>query len=240
MARWLEGKRLTDNAEGLWRVHDKIYDLSKFMKLHPGGSEWLELTHGCDITEPFEAHHIDNEKVEKILEKYFVRDAAKPRIYKFTYDENGFYRTLKRRVAEKMKTIDKTPMRTSKLISDIVLVLVFVTSIIAIKCQSVALTVLAGIFLHWSVVISHNFFHQKDNWRMYIANLSLISYRDVRVLHALSHHLYTNTYFDLEMSKYEPFLNWLPKKKSRIFSIASAFYSPFIYMAMLPFEFSRG
>ena len=41
---WLEGKRVDDNAENLWRVHDKIYDLTDFISKHPGGKEWLELT----------------------------------------------------------------------------------------------------------------------------------------------------------------------------------------------------
>lgn len=44
---WLEGKRVDDNAEKLWRVHDKIYDLTDFINKHPGGKEWLELTKVC-------------------------------------------------------------------------------------------------------------------------------------------------------------------------------------------------
>jgi cytochrome b involved in lipid metabolism len=28
----------------LWRVHDALYDLSSFVDVHPGGSEWLRLT----------------------------------------------------------------------------------------------------------------------------------------------------------------------------------------------------
>lgn len=42
--QWLAGKALDDGAEGLWRVHDGIYDLNTFMSQHPGGSEWLELS----------------------------------------------------------------------------------------------------------------------------------------------------------------------------------------------------
>lgn len=42
--QWLTGKALDDGAEGLWRVHDKLYDLTSFIKNHPGGEEWLELT----------------------------------------------------------------------------------------------------------------------------------------------------------------------------------------------------
>lgn len=41
---WLEGRRLDSGAEGLWRVHDKLYDLTDFISKHPGGKEWIELT----------------------------------------------------------------------------------------------------------------------------------------------------------------------------------------------------
>lgn len=41
---WLTGKAMDDGAEGLWRVYDKLYDFTSFMKRHPGGQEWLELT----------------------------------------------------------------------------------------------------------------------------------------------------------------------------------------------------
>lgn len=42
--QWLIGKAMDDGAEGLWRVHDGIYDLSDFVKRHPGGEEWLQLS----------------------------------------------------------------------------------------------------------------------------------------------------------------------------------------------------
>lgn len=41
---WLEDKQDTDGAEGLWRIHDALYDLTDFVQKHPGGAEWLELT----------------------------------------------------------------------------------------------------------------------------------------------------------------------------------------------------
>lgn len=42
--RWLEGKRADDGAEGLWRIHEGLYDLGDFIQKHPGGPEWLDLT----------------------------------------------------------------------------------------------------------------------------------------------------------------------------------------------------
>lgn len=41
---WLEGKRIDDTTEGLWRVHDGLYDFSTFIHRHPGGSDWLNYT----------------------------------------------------------------------------------------------------------------------------------------------------------------------------------------------------
>lgn len=42
--KWIEGKRKDDNANGLWRVHDKLYNLEDFVEKHPGGKYWLEVT----------------------------------------------------------------------------------------------------------------------------------------------------------------------------------------------------
>lgn len=41
---WLEDKTEVDGAEGLWRVHDGLYDLNDFIATHPGGPDWLTLT----------------------------------------------------------------------------------------------------------------------------------------------------------------------------------------------------
>lgn len=50
-------------------------------------------------------HHINHGKVTSILQEYRVRDAKHSRNFKFTFNETGFYRTIRRRAAEKLKTI---------------------------------------------------------------------------------------------------------------------------------------
>lgn len=42
--RWMQSRKRDDNAEGLWRVHDTLYDLTEFIDLHPGGADWIKLT----------------------------------------------------------------------------------------------------------------------------------------------------------------------------------------------------
>lgn len=42
--RWMKSRTQDDNAEGLWRVHDSLYDLTEFINWHPGGADWIRLT----------------------------------------------------------------------------------------------------------------------------------------------------------------------------------------------------
>lgn len=233
--RWLEGKRIDDNAEGLWRVHDKLYDLTSFVEKHPGGAEWLSLTKGVDITEQFETHHITG-KAEQLLVKFYVREASLPRNYNFTFDDNGFFRTLRRKAAVKIQELDTRPAKISKMISDLMLGLVFSSAVLAVKDENIFLALLCGLFLFWLFVISHNFFHQKDNWRMLCCNLSLLNYREWRVSHAMSHHLYTNTYYDLEISMFEPFLEWIPRPKTKLQKVMSPIISPIVWTVLIPFS----
>lgn len=42
--RWLEKKKRDDGAEGLWRIHNGLYDLTLWADKHPGGKSWIKLT----------------------------------------------------------------------------------------------------------------------------------------------------------------------------------------------------
>ncbi|KAJ8929856.1 hypothetical protein NQ314_017461 [Rhamnusium bicolor] len=170
---WLDGKRADDGAEGLWRIYDNLYDFGDFVNLHPGGKDWLRLTKGTDITEAFEVHHLSISP-NRLLPKHFVRKAKKPRNSPFTFEENGFYKTLKKKIHEKLKTVPEKP-----------------------------------------------------------AN------REWRISHALSHHLYTNTVNDLEISAVEPFLQYLPTEKNLFVRYVSWLYSPMVYAFLYIGHFVR-
>ncbi|XP_022228126.2 LOW QUALITY PROTEIN: cytochrome b5-related protein [Drosophila obscura] len=228
---WLEGKHLDDGAEGLWRINDKLYDLSDFATRHPGGAYWIECTRGTDITEPFESHHIE-ELPRQMLNKFEVREAAQPRNYKFTFDQNGFYMTLKRRVREKLRKINYSPTKKTDLLHTGILASVFILSWIGTVLDSFLVQALAGLALCWLANAAHNYFHQRDNWRMYTFNLTLLSFRNWRVSHALSHHVYPNSLHDLELSMFEPFLCWVPSPHygSRLKRWMSVVVSPLFYV----------
>lgn len=115
MSRWLDAKRRDDDVEGgLWRIHNSLYDLSDFINKHPGGVDWLKMTKGHDITEAFLTHHLVTDVQEAILKKYWLKDTTKPRNVKLTFDEDGFYMTLRRKVAVKLPEIKKRTKIHSK------------------------------------------------------------------------------------------------------------------------------
>lgn len=236
----MEGRREDENAEGLWRIYDNLYDFTDFIRLHPGGQDWLVLTKGIDITETFECHHITL-RPETLLPKYFVRKAKQPRNFKLTMHDDGFFKTLKRKVREKLPTLDKKREVISKRILDTLLVLTYLFAVASACFNSYLLAVATGLFLTWTIISAHNFFHQKDNWRMKMYNLSLFSYREWRISHALSHHIYTNTLHDLEISYFEPFFNWLPSPnvKSRVGVFLSTVLAPLLYGFAFFLEFGK-
>lgn len=115
ISSWLNAKRKDDNVEDvLWRINDTLYDLRRFVDKHPGGADWIKMTEGQDITEAFNIHHLTMEKLEPMLKKYRVRDTSRPRNVKLTFDENGFYMTLKRKVVAKLPEIMKRTKVHSK------------------------------------------------------------------------------------------------------------------------------
>lgn len=111
MPSWLDAKREDDNVEdGLWRIHNTLYDLTEFIDKHPGGQDWLKWTKGIDITEAVETHHVYPERLIVHLNKYRVRDTTKPRNSKLRFDENGFYVTLRKKVAEQLPKLKKSKL----------------------------------------------------------------------------------------------------------------------------------
>ncbi|BES95744.1 Hypothetical protein NTJ_08553 [Nesidiocoris tenuis] len=228
-AAWLKSRRGENEDEKLWRVHDKLYDLSKFTAVHPGGEQWLTLTKGTDITEAFESHHL-TDTARNLLPKYYVRDAKTARNSPFTFKEDGFYDKLKRKVMTAMKGAKRGPTAQSKMFADCYTFLYLVLGTLSAAYSSLLLAVCSGVCLCCTTVIAHNFFHQRNNFRMYYFAFSGFSVKAWRISHGLSHHLFPNSRQDLEITMFEPFLQWTPHPdKTWITRFVSWIYSPIVY-----------
>lgn len=229
---WLEGKKKDDNTEGLWRVHDGLYDLSEWMHRHPGGPDWLVMTQGTDITEAFEAHHV-TKSAEYLLKQFYIKPATGPRYSPYTFEDDGFYRTFKRKARPILATIPPGPSKQSKFSADILLGSFLLLATIAAAKYNFVIGIIAGFILNLTVVSAHNFFHMRDNPRMYYFDLSFMAHREWRISHALSHHMYTNSLLDLELALFEPMMQWVPHPtKTFVVRYLSWFYSPIIYTVL--------
>jgi fatty acid desaturase len=267
-ARWLAGKRLDDalGSMDLWRIHDQLYDLTPFIDKHPGGSDWLHVTRGTDITEAFESHHPRIDMVRRMLDKYHVGRAPLARNSPYTFEQHGFYDTLRTRVCQVLyptrtnnnnssssssssnddnKILRKrggsaAMQRVTDTLAGSFMALLVVVGIIGSNggVWSTVACVACGTVLALACISAHNFFHQADNWRMYVFDLSLLSSFEWRVSHAISHHLFPNTIYDLEISALEPMFNFLPTTgNSLVQRFGVMVYSNVLYAVLLPIQF---
>ncbi|KAI9034660.1 hypothetical protein DFJ74DRAFT_25962 [Hyaloraphidium curvatum] len=237
---WLENRRKYNaRGGGLYRVHDGLYDLTNFE--HPGGNDWLELMKGADITELFEAHHVNIEAARAILKKYYVRDADWPRESPITFEPDGFYSVLRGRVFEVVKKLGNRPKMLSKAITDSFAALYLGLSLAAAYRRSVPLAAAAGLFAGMLGIASHNFIHQRstrENWRRFYPELTGGSHVVTRIHHALSHHIYPNTSLDVEIPMFTTMfrMNWLlhePRSKNSMLYDIMRFYFRLITMGPL-------
>lgn len=105
------------------------------------------------------------------------------------------------------------------------------TAILAQNFQSVTLALLGSVFYTWCGICGHNYLHMRDNHRMLYINILFMNYREWRITHALSHHVYPNSLLDFELTEMHPYFVWLPHKdiKNFIQRYVSYIYAPFFY-----------
>ena len=236
---WLAGKQNDDDVDNLWRIHDKLYDLSVWIDLHPGGSEWISVTRGTDITEAFEVHHPNIDLARKMLKQYEVKPTQNIRNSPFTFEKGGFYDTVRERAYPVIKRVGSGPTKAMNAIADSIFILFLMLSLLAVYFGSILLSLVSGVSLAMLCVCAHNYFHKKNNWRMFYFDCGMLSSHEWRISHALSHHLFANTLLDVEVSAIEPLLQFLPKEqKSVIARFMVILYSNIIYWIILPLQFT--
>lgn len=91
-----------DSTKQYWRIHGRYYDLSSFVKLHPGGISMIRLGQGRDCTELFESiHNLSAMPLKKMLQRFLVQnqDSDNENLGEnFSWEENKFFDDVSRRV----------------------------------------------------------------------------------------------------------------------------------------------
>lgn len=115
------------------------------------------------------------------------------------------------------------------------LFLSLLTAILSVRFDNYSryLIILSGISICYTVNAAHNFLHRRDNFRMFYFNFSFLNYKGFRISHCMSHHLFPNSLFDMEILQLEPFFCWIPSPM-KTFSqrYLSWLYAPIIYTAI--------
>jgi hypothetical protein len=221
---WLSSKQYDDDIGclELYRIHNKLYDFKNF--IHPGGISFLDICKGTDVTELFESNHVNIEKARLVLQKYYVRDDEKPRnTSTFTFEPDGFYSTIRDRAWEILRKNSAKPTIEILLTHDSLLVL-FISLMFIANCLPqldrfwAFFIFISGLNLALLANCAHNFFHQKNNWRMYSFDLTTHSSHEWRITHCYSHHMFPNTINDYEVTAFEPFVQFLPRSSKGMFT----------------------
>ena len=88
------------HPKGLWRLDDQFYDLTEFVRHHPGGELAISQSEGTEISALFHSHHM-RAIPESLLAKYRVQvepaTAARIPPCDYSFHEKGFFQTCKRR-----------------------------------------------------------------------------------------------------------------------------------------------
>ncbi len=60
-------------GQPFWIVDGRAYDLTEWMRIHPGGMTWFGPTQGRDISAVLHTYHRDPAKLQKILARYEIQ-----------------------------------------------------------------------------------------------------------------------------------------------------------------------
>lgn len=125
--------------------------------------------------------------------------------------------------------------------ADSLLVATVTLAILSAQFNSIILAAFTSLLYTCVIIAGHNYFHRRDNFRMTYFNLSFMSYRDWRISHSLSHHLYPNSLHDVEVMLFEPVLCWLPspKIKTWVQRYLSWIYAWIFYVLLFISEFIK-
>lgn len=216
-------------------MHGKVYDLTDFIPVHPGGAHWLTRTKGLDITDWYEIHHIDTSMTDAILQKYFVEDQPEHPPLPYIYSKDNLYGKIKSKVLElsKRERLSEPTLQMQVFVATFLLISLL--SLIYLYVENSWTSALLYAFCHYVLTgIGHNYSH-RNSWLGTVMDFSLYSKQQWVVSHCLSHHIYPNLERDLEILAFEPLIyfltsqpenSWLASPNQYLIAFASVLLLP--------------
>ena len=215
----------------MWQIHGKIYDLTKFADIHPGGSLLLNSCKGNkDATAAFESYHAlcDMKKIQSIMKKYEIEGTSK---CDFKFDNDGFYKIIKEKI--RVYFIQKKISHHANffwIIKSVIQAILYLTSFLtASYCHylpmkdRILLNLFAGhMFIQYGFSVMHDASHFAvsknkvyNEWLSKIWNsLALWDNQLWHRHHSYKHHSYTGTIEDPDTIHLSPFIRKSFNEKS--------------------------
>jgi len=240
---WNSDKRLADQqlygvTPQQWCYKNRIYDLSQFIEKHPGGKHWLEMTQGTDITDFVETHHLEINKIEEILKKYYIKDCdKKPEFARYDWSDKGLFCILRGRVAKHFKGKKISPGLMTKIQYFLLIILFFSSFYCLYLTQSKIMAAITGLLCLSMLGIGHNFIHQRTSLFRFCADVTMFGSYQWTISHALSHHTYANMDIDIEIQVIEPVLYYLSNKPKN--PVINVFIGHILILFIGPLNFLR-
>jgi linoleoyl-CoA desaturase len=195
----------------IYKIHDKIYDLIEFVKIHPGGEEMFDnLIPHSNITPMIYAYHKDSIRILAMLPKY-MRDISSNIIIhydtNYTYDR---YREVKKRILDEMYE-HKIPLSWSN--EEITYNMAFVSAYMGLwgYCYwntnklsywwmiFMGILTVGGLIPIFHETSHHTGFTNQSYNRMFAINFPFANIKHWRQRHNYLHHCFTDSKYDCDM-----------------------------------------
>eukprot|EP01084_Bolivina_argentea_P249439 417566_1 len=194
---------LNDNE---WIINGKVYDLTNFLKFHPGGSTILNMNRRRDCTELFETYHWLSSKtnyIDSLMKKYFIRNATKDEICPLYNWNDTKYKQMKLDLKQKVTHYFQKESYKANTFYTLSYLIMFILLIINLYfyvngywITNIFCAIFAWNFsgdmvhsgLHYSI-FSNNFYNELVGYIFgwYHCNTAIWFFQ-----HTISHHSYTN------------------------------------------------
>lgn len=228
-----------------WIIDGKAYDFADFVNRHPGGSAAISLGKGIDCTELFRTYHLMRTPPDSLLNKYRVslEDDQNFGGSNYTFEENGFLQTVRRRareyfVQEKKSTKGPLPYQIGGIIGVFCIMgMIYPAFIMGSVIAALIHGVLKGLL---AVTAGHGMSHfslfSKPGLNTLIFRLCsplVLSCHEIwSTSHIISHHVHTLTHEDLQDNY--PVKRVQPSLPFKWFHRFQCFYIVFVYLFGLP------
>jgi len=206
-----------------YKIHDTIYDLTDFVKIHPGGTDIFEnLQNDINITSMVYTYHKNPKKVLEILPKYSI-NVTKDINYDTNYSYEKYCELKSIVYTEIYKRGIPLYWSNKEIAYNACMLSLYLGTWIYCFWNANHLSYwwmvfLASIVIGWGTLVVHETTHccglKNQNYNLLISNILHVPYLSIskwKWTHNYLHHSFTNTVYDADFQQHNYILRHSPE-----------------------------